>query len=214
MELLGIIPVTYLEMSGIFPHSSKLCVVGLSSQEEIHLQGNTESVKLNFEPCLPPSMSGTSCWETSKQGRVNSLSGQIGPSHQDEAGELFQAGGRENTWASRWYTGASLSYSLPSLVRKWTAAANVSWKRQGWLGALPFQWWGFESFYQINSILKSRSITLPTKVHLVKAMVFPVVMDGCESWIIKKAEHRRIDAFELWCWRRLLRVPWTARRSN
>ena len=66
----------------------------------------------------------------------------------------------------------------------------------------------------LDSILKSRDITLPTKVHLVKAMVFPVVMYGCESWIVKKAEHRGIDAFELWCWRRLLRVPWTARRSN
>ena len=66
----------------------------------------------------------------------------------------------------------------------------------------------------LDSILKSRDITLPTKVHLVKAMVFPVVMYGCESWTIKKAEHRRTDTFELWCWRRLLRVPWTARRSN
>ena len=66
----------------------------------------------------------------------------------------------------------------------------------------------------LDSILKSRDITLPAKVHLVKAMVFPVVMCGCESWTIQKAEHRRIDAFELWCWRRLLRVPWTARRSN
>ena len=66
----------------------------------------------------------------------------------------------------------------------------------------------------LDSILKTRDITLPTKVHLVKAMVFPVVMYGCESWTIKKAEHRRIDAFELWCWRRLLRVPWIARRSN
>ena len=66
----------------------------------------------------------------------------------------------------------------------------------------------------LDSILKSRDITLPTKVHLVKAMVFLVVMYGCESWTIKKAEHRRIDAFELWCWRRLLRVPWTTRRSN
>ena len=66
----------------------------------------------------------------------------------------------------------------------------------------------------IDGILKSRDITLPTKVGLVKAMVFPVVMCGCESWTIKKAEHRRIDAFELWCWKRLLRVPWTARRSN
>ena len=66
----------------------------------------------------------------------------------------------------------------------------------------------------LDSILKSRDVTLPTKVRLVKAMVFPVVMYGCEIWILKKAEHRRIDAFELWCWRRLLRVPWTARRSN
>src|SRR5574339_258911 len=66
----------------------------------------------------------------------------------------------------------------------------------------------------LDSILKSRDITLPTKVHLDKAMVFPVVMYGCESWTIKKAECRRIDAFELWCWRRLLRVPWTASRSN
>ena len=66
----------------------------------------------------------------------------------------------------------------------------------------------------LDGIFKSRDITLPTKVHLVKAMVFPVVMYGCESWTIKKAEHHRIDAFELWCWRRLLRVSWTARRSN
>ena len=66
----------------------------------------------------------------------------------------------------------------------------------------------------LDSILKSRDITLSTKVHLVKAMVFQVVMYGCESWTIKKAEHRRIDAFELWCWRRLLRVPWTAKRST
>ena len=66
----------------------------------------------------------------------------------------------------------------------------------------------------LDSILKNRDITLPVKVHLVKAMVFPVVMYGCESWTIKKAESQRIDAFELWCWRRLLRIPWTARRSN
>ena len=66
----------------------------------------------------------------------------------------------------------------------------------------------------LDSILKSRDITLPTKVHVVKAMVFPIVTYGCESWTIKKAEHRRTDAFELWCWRRLLRVPWTARISN
>ena len=71
-----------------------------------------------------------------------------------------------------------------------------------------------ESDDNLDSILKSRDITLPTKVHLVKAVVFPVVMYGCESWTVKKPERRKIDAFELWCWRRLLRVPWTARRSN
>ena len=73
---------------------------------------------------------------------------------------------------------------------------------------------GRKVMINLDSILKSRGITLPTNVHLVKAIVFPVVMYGCESWTIKKAEHRRIDAFELWCWRRLLRIPWTARRSN
>jgi len=73
---------------------------------------------------------------------------------------------------------------------------------------------GRKGMTNLDSILKSRDITLPTKVHLVKAMVFPVVMYRCESWTIKKAECQRIDAFELWCWRRLLRVPWTARRSN
>ena len=73
---------------------------------------------------------------------------------------------------------------------------------------------GRKAMTQLDSILKSRNITLPTKVHLVKAMVFPVVMCGCESWTIKKAECLRIDAFKLCCWRRLLRVPWTARRSN
>ena len=73
---------------------------------------------------------------------------------------------------------------------------------------------GRKAMTNLDSILKSRDIILPTKVHLVKAIVFPVVMYGCESWTLKKAECRRIDAFELWCWRRLLRVPWTARRSN
>ena len=73
---------------------------------------------------------------------------------------------------------------------------------------------GRKAMISLDSILKSRDITLPTKVHLVKAMVFPVVMNGCESWTIKKAEHGRIDAFELWCWRRLLRVSWIARRSS
>ena len=78
----------------------------------------------------------------------------------------------------------------------------------------PWNFLGRKVMTNLDSILKSRDINLPTKVHLVKAMVFPVVMYGRESWTIKKAEHRRIDAFELWCWRRLLRVPWTARRSN
>ena len=73
---------------------------------------------------------------------------------------------------------------------------------------------GRKAMTNLDSILKSREITLLTKVHLVKAMVFPVFMCGCESWTIKKAEHQRIDAFELWCWRKLLRVPWTAKRSN
>ena len=72
---------------------------------------------------------------------------------------------------------------------------------------------GRKIMMNLDSILKRRDITLPTKVHLVKAMIFPVVMYGCENWTVKKAEHQRIDAFELWCWRRLLRVPWTARRS-
>ena len=73
---------------------------------------------------------------------------------------------------------------------------------------------GRKAMAKLDSILKSRDITLPTKVHVVKAMVFPVVMYGCESWTMKKAEHQRIDTFELWCWRRLLRFSWTARRSN
>ena len=73
---------------------------------------------------------------------------------------------------------------------------------------------GRKAMTNLDSILKSRDITLPTKVHLIKAMVFPVVMYGCKNWTIKKAERQRVDAFELWCWRRLLRVPWTARRSN
>ena len=93
--------------------------------------------------------------------------------------------------------------SLPgSSVRGIFQARVLEW------GAIAF------SMTNLDSILKSRDITLPTKVCLVKAMVFPVVMYGCESWTVKKAEHQRIDAFELWCWRRLLRIPWTARRSN
>ena len=73
---------------------------------------------------------------------------------------------------------------------------------------------GRKAMTKVDNILKSRDITLPTKVHLIKAMIFPVVMYGCKNLTIKKAEHQRVDAFELWCWRRLLRVPWTARRSN
>ena len=73
---------------------------------------------------------------------------------------------------------------------------------------------GIKPMINLDSMLKSRDITLPTKIYLVKAMVFPVVMYGCESWTVKKAERQRIDAFELWCWRRLVRVPWTARRCN
>ena len=80
--------------------------------------------------------------------------------------------------------------------------------------AMKFLLLGRKVMTNLDSIFKSRDITLPTKVHLVKAMVFPVVIYGCESWTVKKAEHRRIDAFELWRWRRLLRVSWTARRSN
>ena len=76
------------------------------------------------------------------------------------------------------------------------------------------QFFGRKAMINLDSILKSRDIALPAKVCLVKAIVFPVVMYGCESWTIKKAEHQRIDAFELWCWRRLLRIPWAARRSN
>ena len=106
--------------------------------------------------------------------------------------------------ANRWGNSGKLCF----LGSKITADGNCSHeiKRQ----LLP----GRKVMTNLDSILKSREITLPTKVHLVKAMVFPVVMYGCESWTIKKAEHQRIDAFELWCWRRLLRVPWTARRSN
>jgi len=92
------------------------------------------------------------------------------------------------------------------LATPWTAAyqapPSMGFSRQEHWSGVPL------------SILKSRDITLPTKVHLVKAMVYPIVMYGCESWTVKKTERHRIDAFELWCWRRLLRVPWTARRSN
>ena len=94
------------------------------------------------------------------------------------------------------------------LGSKITADGDCSHEIKRWLLL------GRKVMTNLDSILKSRDITLPTKVRIVKAMVFPVVMYGCESWTIKKTEHQRIDAFELWCWRRLLRVPWTARRSN
>ena len=108
--------------------------------------------------------------------------------------------------ANRW--GNNGNRNFISLSSKITADGDCSHeiKRRLLLGR--------KAMTNLNSILKSRDITLPTKVHLVKATVFPVVMYGCESWTIKKAEHQRVDAFQPWCWRRLLRVPWTARRSN
>ena len=104
----------------------------------------------------------------------------------------------------QWKQRETLFWGAPKSLQMVTAANEV--KRRLLLGR--------KVMTNLDSILKSRDITLPTKVHLVKAMVFPVVMYGCESLTVKKAEHRRIDAFELWCWKRLLRVPWTARRSN
>ena len=110
--------------------------------------------------------------------------------------------------ANRWGNSGN-SYRLNFLGgSKITAEGNCSHKIKRHLLL------GRKVMTKLDSMLKSRDIILLTKVHLVKAMVFPVVMYGCKSWTIKKAEHQRIDAFELWCWRRLLRVPWTARRSN
>ena len=103
----------------------------------------------------------------------------------------------------QWKQGLTLFFWAPKSLQMVTAAMK--------LRHLLF---GRKVMTNLDSILKSRDMTLPTKVRLVRAMVFPIVMDGCESWTIKKAEHLRRDAFELWCWRRLLRVPWTARRSN
>ena len=109
-----------------------------------------------------------------------------------------------NRWGKQWQTVTDFIF----LGSKITADGDCSHeiKRHLLLGRIAMT--------NLDSLLKSRDITLPTKVHLVKAVVFPVVMYGCESWTIKQAEHQRIDAFELWCWRRLLGVPWTARRSN
>ena len=104
---------------------------------------------------------------------------------------------------NRWGNSVSLFFGAPKSLQMVTAAMKL---RRLLLGR--------KVMTNLDSIFKSRDINLPTKVCLVKAMVFPVVMYGCESWTVKKAEHQRIDAFELWCWRRLLRIPWTARRSN
>ena len=106
--------------------------------------------------------------------------------------------------ANRWGNSVRLLFGEAQKSLQMLIAAEI--KRHSLLGR--------KLMTNLDSILKSRNITLPTKVRLVKAMVFPVVMYGCESWTVKKAERRRIDAFELWCWRSLLRVPWTARRSN
>ena len=108
-----------------------------------------------------------------------------------------------NRWGNSENSGRLYFFQAPKSLQMVTAAMK-----------LRYLLLGRKAMTHIDSILKSRDITLPTKVCLVKAMVFPVVMYGCESWTVKKTEYRRIDAFELWCWRRLLRVPWTARRSN
>ena len=108
-----------------------------------------------------------------------------------------------NTWGNNGNS-ETLFWGAPKSLQMVTAAMKL--KERKLLGR--------KAMTNLDSILKSRDITLLTKVHLVKAMVFPVVMYGCESWTVKKAEHQRSDAFELWCWTRLLRVPWTARRSN
>ena len=100
--------------------------------------------------------------------------------------------------------------AIHGVAKSWTRLKLLS----GSSSSIEYLHLGKKVMTSLDSILKSRDITLPTKVRLVKAMVFPVVMYGCESWTVKKAEHQRIDAFELWCWRRLLRVPWTARRSK
>ena len=113
----------------------------------------------------------------------------------------------------------SLSFRAPKSLSMVTAAIKLGKIKKFFLRLMSGEkkkdtFLGNKVMTNLDSIFKSRDITLPTKVHLVKAMVFPVVMYGCESWTVKKAQCRRIDAFELWCWRRLLRVPWTARESN
>ena len=105
-------------------------------------------------------------------------------------------------------------YLLKTITHPWSLSKNREDVEHMCLCHITWTFLRRKVMANLDSILKGRDISLPTKVHLLKAIVFPVVMYGCESWTIKKAEHRRIDAFELWCWRRLLRVPWTARRSN
>ena len=106
--------------------------------------------------------------------------------------------------ANRWGNNGNFIFLGPKIIADGDSSHEI--KRRLLLGR--------KTMTNLDSILKSRDITLPTKVHLVKVMIFPEVMYGCESWTTKKAEHKRIDAFELWCWRRLLKVPWTTRRSN
>ena len=109
-----------------------------------------------------------------------------------------------NRWGEKWKQWQTLFSWAPKSLQMMTAAMKLK-------DTCSLE---KKAMTNLDSILKSRDITLPTKIHIVKTMVFPVVMYGCESWTIKKAEHWRIDVFEVWCWRRLLRVPWTARRSN
>ena len=120
----------------------------------------------------------------------------------------IMASGPITSWANRWGNNGNIVIDFILGGSKITADGDCSHEIKKPLLL------GRRAMAHLDSILRSRDITLPTKVHLVRAVVFPVVMYGCESWTIKKAEHRRIDVFELWCWRRLLRVPWTTRRSN
>ena len=114
----------------------------------------------------------------------------------------------------QWKQWETLFFGAPKSLQMVTAAMKLKDTCKKQTNKKRHLLLGRKTMINLDSILKSRDITLLTKVHLVKAIVFSVVMYGCESWTIKKAEHRRIDAFELWCWRRLLRVPWTAKRSN
>ena len=125
--------------------------------------------------------------------------------------QLFTAGGQSIGPITSWQIDGETIETVPDFILggfKITVDGDCSPKIKRCLLL------GRKAMTKLDSILKSKDITLSTKVHLVKAMVFPVIMYGCESWTVKKAEHQRIDAIELWCWRRLLRVPWTARRSK